>query len=251
MNASPSLVRSELLLGVPHGFFGMFGGVSFGRLCLLNGSLQNEDSKANVAENRQIALRYLGIENHRLLFVDQQHTSTTIIASRARTTFDTPADAIVTKERGVALGVLTADCAPVLLYDGDNQIIGAAHAGWKGALYGILESVVSAMESIGSHPHSIKASVGPTITKNNYFVKEDFVELFLQNDSESEKYFSEIGGNTKFDLPGYVAGRLRRVIESVEFVEVDTFSGEFFSHRRAMQKDQFSDGRSMSIIALP
>lgn len=260
MNSDPIFwQRWEDWSVVPHGFFGRSGGVSHAPYASLNGALKGtNDSNQNVMQNRQLALKTLGLITAHPILPCQEHTS---VVHTVRGVDDDPVgavDALVTDSAYVALGILTADCAPVLFWDHQSNIIGAAHAGWKGALAGILENTVQAMKQLGAYPQSIQALIGPTIRSVNYPVSDLWVEQNCHHPQlvEHVVYFHE---KPHFDLPSFVASRLRPLVSHVVDLGCDTYGTTYFSRRYAMQTrdssssfdDHIQFGRNMSWIALP
>lgn len=241
---------------IRHGFFTRESGVSSGIYASLNCGYGSQDDPANVAANRARALQQLDLEPHALATVEQQHTSTVVTVGDDWTTDSRPvADAMVTNIPGMALGVLTADCAPVLLVDTRATVIGAAHAGWRGTLGGVLENTVAAMVSLGAKPSRIVAAVGPCIAQRSYEVGPEFPAPFLAEDPENHFFFvgSSRNGRHYFDLPGYIARRLaRNGVGEVARTPCDTCREEsrFFSYRRSQLKGEGDYGRMLSAIVL-
>ncbi|MHA1114355.1 MAG: polyphenol oxidase family protein, partial [Alphaproteobacteria bacterium] len=202
----------DRLDGVAHGFFTRKGGVSTGIYAALNCGPGSDDDPAAVAENRSRALARLGGNATALVTANQVHGIEVVTVTRPWPSGAPPsADGLVTRGRGIALGVLSADCAPVLLADADAEIIGVAHAGWKGALAGIVEATVAAMAANGAHRVRIRAAIGPCIAQASYEVGAEFAATFAEADPASPAYFIPGAGDRRmFDLPGYVAARLRR-----------------------------------------
>lgn len=244
------------LTGVRHGFFTREGGVSTGLYASLNCGYGSGDAPAAVSENRARAMRRLGVPANRLVGVYQIHSSTCVVADKPWDREDSPqADALVTREPGLALGILTADCAPILLADPRAGVIGAAHAGWKGALGGVLDSVVEAMVGLGARPDDIVAAVGPCIAQRSYEVGPEFPAPFLEENDENAEFFapSPKEGHHLFDLSGYAVRRLHRVgVRTVQRAPNDTLSEEarFFSYRRATHRGEKEYGRGLSAIVL-
>lgn len=242
--------------GVRHGFLTRRGGVSGGVYASLNCGLGSGDTEANVAANRKMAMDRLGLNGASLLTAYQCHSTTVTVVQSAWEAGSSPAaDGLVTDRPGVALGVLAADCAPVLLADGTTGIIGAAHAGWKGALGGILEATVEAMVGLGASDRTIIAAVGPAIGKDSYEVGPEFHQTFLDHRAENEEFFRPSGRDRHFlfNLPGYVGGRLGGLgLKAVEVVDRDTYADEdlFFSYRRTTHRGEGDYGRGLSAIAL-
>src|SRR3990172_7051297 len=199
------------LYGVRHGFFTRQGGVSSGVYASLNCGPGSRDDAANVMENRARVAEILGAEPNRLITVFQKHSADAVTTDKPWKDGKIPeADAIVTAKPGLAIGILTADCAPVLFCDGEARVIGAAHAGWRGALSGIVEATVEAMGKLGAKPGRITAVIGPAISQKAYEVGSDFVERFLADEPESSAFFitDEGSGESHSDLPAYVGERL-------------------------------------------
>ena len=249
------VIRAQSLAGVSHGFLGRSGGVSTGEVAGLNVGYGSKDDRAAIDENRRRAVAAIkpGAE---LVTVHQVHSPDAVYAERAWPQVERPhADAIVTDRPGLLLGILTADCAPVLLADLQARVIGAAHAGWRGALTGVTDSVIAAMERLGARRERIAAAVGPCIAQPSYEVDGQFRERFLAADEANERFFTaQHGGKPHFGLSGYVGDRLRRAeIATVEMLQLDTYAEpeRFFSFRRSTHLCQSDYGRQLSAIALP
>jgi YfiH family protein len=242
--------------GVRHGFFPRRGGVSSGLYASLNCGPGSRDDPANVAENRDRVAEMLGAEPTRLLTVYQKHSAEAVIAEKPWKAEKAPqADAIVTAKPGLAIGILTADCAPVLFCDPKARVIGAAHAGWRGALSGIVEATVAAMVTLGARPETIAAVIGPAISQKAYEVGADFRAQFLAEAPESEAFFAtdEGSGEPHFDLPAYVADRLTRAgVGAIADLGLCTYCDEtrLFSYRRSQHHGEEDYGRQISAILL-
>ena len=242
--------------GVSHGFFTRQGGASSGIYASLNCGPGSRDDGANVTENRARVAELLGAEPSRLITVFQKHSADAVVADRPWKDGKMPeADAIVTAKPGLAIGILTADCAPVLLCDGEARVIGAAHAGWRGALSGIIEATVKAMSKLGADPARITAVIGPTISQKAYEVGADFVERFLADEPASSAFFitDEFSGEPHFDLPGYAAERLARAgVGAIADLGHCTYCEEtrLFSYRRSQHHGEDDYGRQISAILL-
>jgi len=242
--------------GVRHGFFTRQGGVSSGVYASLNCGPGSRDDAANVTENRARVADILGAEPSRLITVFQKHSADAVVTDKPWKEGKIPeADAIVTAKPGLAIGVLTADCAPVLFCDGAAGVIGAAHAGWRGALSGIVEATVEAMRKLGARPEHITAVIGPTISQDAYEVGADFVERFLADEPESAAFFitDEGSGEPHFDLPAYVGERLARAgVGSIADLGFCTYCEEtrLFSYRRSQHHGEEDYGRQISAILL-
>jgi len=238
--------------GLPHGFFTRQGGVSTGLYDSLNGGQGSRDHAEAVAENRARIARHLGVEA--LVTVYQVHSP---IAVPVEAPFAPPpeADAMVTRTPGLAIGVLVADCTPVLFADREARVVGAAHAGWKGALAGVLEATLDAMEALGADRSRMIAVLGPTISQRAYEVGPEFVELFLDDDPQTARFFAAgQGDRAQFDLPGYVLARLRAAdIGAAEWTGHCTYSdpARFYSYRRSCHRDEPDYGRLVAAIAVP
>jgi len=243
----------DRLTGVRHGFFIRQGGVSAGIYGSLNCGFGSDDEAANVAENRARIKGKLGAAE--LLTAYQIHSPDVITVERPWQPADSPkADAPVTDRPGVALGILTADCTPVLFADAEAGVIGAAHAGWKGALTGVLEATVAAMGKLGARAGRITAAVGPCIRQPSYEVGPEFVERFTAAEAGNTDFFvpSERDGHAMFDLAGYVRRRLDAAVGTVEDTAADTCADEerFFSYRRTTLNGGGDYGRNLSAIVL-
>jgi YfiH family protein len=242
--------------GVRHGFFTRQGGVSEGVYASLNCGFGSNDNPAHVAENRVIALGALGFPSDALVTAYQIHSADVVVADDPWPPARAPkADGIVTSRPGIALGVLTADCAPVLLADAEAGVIGAAHAGWRGAIGGILEATARAMEKLGAGLSSTVAVVGPCIHQRSYEVGADLRDAVLAAEGDGRDLFQSgaRAGKYQFDLPGFVVRRLRRLaLGAVACVDADTCADEtrFFSYRRAVKQGEADYGRELSAIAL-
>jgi len=235
---------------VAHGFFTRRGGVSEGIYASLNCGQGSSDDAAAVRENRARVAACLNAQH--LITAHQVHGATAIVAERAWDMSSRPrADAIVTAERGLAVAVLAADCAPVLLADAEAGVVAAAHAGWRGAIAGIVEAAVAAMEGLGAKRAHIRGAVGPCIGQDAYEVGEDFVGEFLRRDRESAPFFSRMA-RPHFDLSGYLLARLSRAGIAAQAVNLCTFAneGSLFSYRRSRVRSEPDYGRQISAIVL-
>lgn len=252
---SVEALRSARLDGVPHGFLGRRGGVSEGVCAGLNVGLGSGDDPDLIAENRRRAVAAVA-PGARLVTLHQVHSADALYVTESFADDARPrADALVTDRPGLLLGILTADCAPVLLADAQAGVVGAAHAGWKGAFGGVVESTVAEMERRGADRSRIAAAVGPCIARRSYEVDEAFLRRFADLDPEAERFFS-LGraGHHQFDLEGFVLSRLAAAgIERVEALGEDTYAqpDRFFSFRRATHKGEPTYGRQVSLIGLP
>ena len=242
-------------LGVPHGFFTRRGGTSLGPYASLNANLAGGDDPANVTENRARVAATLGVAASNLLGLKQVHGIEVVTVETPWAAGDGPrADALVTARAGLALGIITADCAPVLFHDAKAGIIGAAHAGWRGAAAGILEATAAAMAVLGAR--AIRAVVGPCIAQSGYEVGPDLHQAILPTLLDADRFFrpGRPPDRLQFDLAGYCLARLARApaIASHDALLVDTLADEarFFSHRRRTQAGGGPIGHQISAIAL-
>ena len=244
------------LRGVHHAFFTRHGGVSGGLYASLNGGIGSRDSAAHVAENRARMAAALAVEPHRLLTAFQIHSPQVVVAEAPWPPQSRPrGDAIVTSTPGLAIGVTTADCGPILLADPQARVIGAAHAGWRGALAGIVEATVEAMERLGAERSQIRAALGPMIRQSNYEVGPDLIARFDAEDSAGDRFFVPASreGHALFDLAAYIAARLHRAgIGEMEDLGLCTYADptRFFSFRRSTHRAKADYGRHVSAIAL-
>lgn len=258
---SPKQVSPFKHDAVDHGFFGARGGVSTGLYSSLNVGLGSGDDPDDVARNRALVAEAMGVEPNDLVTVYQVHGKTCVYLEVPYDQDQRPkADAMVTDKPGLALGILTADCAPVLFHgekaDG-RVVIGAAHAGWRGALAGVLQETVRVMVQQGAVLESIKAAIGPCIQKKSYEVSADFYEEFVQQDPEHDRFFSagSRAEHPHFDLPGYCAAMLAGVgVKHVYIDGADTYEaaqkGDSFSCRLATHQNAGDYGRQMSVIVI-
>lgn len=242
--------------GIRHAFFTRQGGVSTGLYASLNGGIGSADSVANVVENRARMAAALSVEPHCLITAYQIHSPQVIVADEPWLPEARPrADGIVTRVPALAIGVSTADCGPVLFAEPQARVIGAAHAGWRGALAGILEATVAAMERLGAARDKIHVALGPMIHQANYEVGPDLIERFGGDDRASGSFFAPAprAGHALFDLPGYIAARLRRAgLTHVEDLDACSYADptRFFSYRRATHRGESDYGRHLNAIAL-
>jgi YfiH family protein len=252
-------IQSEALARhdrIAHGFFGRQGGVSEGIYAALNCGLGSKDARDVIAENRRLVAEHLGANPDHLLTAHQHHSADAIIVSEPWTFETMPkADALVTATRGIAVGALAADCAPVLFADADAGIVAAAHAGWKGALGGVLEAAVATMEKIGARRSHIVAALGPCIGPDAYEVGPEFEAKFMAQSPENQRFFrrSSTAARPYFDLPAFVLARLGAMqIAKVESCTRCTYSypDDFFSYRRTTHRSEPDYGRQISAIVL-
>ena len=248
------VLRSDLL-GVPHGFLGRKGGVSQGEMWGLNVGYGSGDDPNLIAENRRRAVEAV-LPGAELATVHQVHSTTVVYVDHAWPQDERPhADAMVTDRPGILLGVLAADCAPVLFADPDAGIVGAAHSGWRGAFGGVNEATVDAMEGLGARRDRIAAVVGPSVSQASYEVDDGFRDRFLEQAEDNERFFiAGPAGKPHFDLPGFILHRLEKAgIRKAEALRLDTYSDpdRFYSYRRSTHLSEPSYGRQISMIGLP
>jgi YfiH family protein len=242
------------LAGIRHAFFTRAGGVSGGVYATLNGGTGSHDEPANVAENRARMASSLGVAADRFLTAYQTHSPDVVIVDQPWAAQARPrADAIVTRTPGLAIAVSTADCGPVLLADAEARVIGAAHAGWRGAAAGVLEATIIAMERCGAERTRIVAALGPMIRQDNYEVGPEFVARFQAQGSGRFFRPAARADHALFDLPGFIAARLAAAgIGRVEDVGLCTYADaeRFFSYRRSTHRDEADYGRHLNAIVL-
>jgi len=257
-STAPSPLRDaglEAVPGVRHGFFTRRGGVSTGIYESLNCGPGSADDPAAVADNRRRALAALDLDGGGLATLHQVHSPDAVVAQASWAAGERPkADAVVTRTPGLAVGVLTADCAPVLLADGAAGVVAAAHAGWRGALAGVLASCVARMEGEGADRRRIAAAVGPCIGPESYAVGPEFIGPFLDVDADNARFFRPLpdGDGHLFDLAGHVAATLTALgLTAVATVGGDTCAdaARFFSHRRARHRGEADYGRMLAAVA--
>ncbi|QFS98457.1 Laccase domain protein YfiH [Labrenzia sp. THAF191b] len=242
--------------GIRHGFFTRQGGVSGGIYTSLNIGLGSDDERSSVLENRGRVADQLGIGADRLVSPYQIHSADVITVSAPfAQDADRKADALVTATPGLAIGIATADCGPLLFADTKAGVIGAAHSGWKGAVTGILQNTVAAMEALGATRTNITAVLGPTISQGAYEVGPEFKERFLQEHPDNTRYFkpSERAEHFMFDLPAFITDKLQALgLGAVADLALCTYADEdrFFSYRRTTHRKEPDYGRQISAIAL-
>jgi polyphenol oxidase len=244
------------LPGIRHAFFTRAGGVSGGVYASLNAGVGSNDDPGHVAENRARMAAAMGVTPERFLTCYQTHSSEVVVAADPWTADARPhADAIVTTAPGLAIGVSTADCGPVLLADAQARVIGAAHAGWRGALSGVTDQTIAAMERLGASRARIAAALGPMIRQKNYETGADLRDRFINADPANARFFRPAAreGHFMFDLAGYVAARLAVAgVGMIEDVEACTYADEekFFSYRRMTHRGEADYGRHVNVIVL-
>jgi len=254
---TPHLTDARLadLAGIRHGFFTRQGGVSTGIYASLNCGVGSKDERALVSENRARVAAALGAAAQGLAAPYQVHGTDAAVVEAAWPAGKGPkADVVVTDRPGIALAVGTADCGPILLADGEAAVIGAAHAGWRGARAGVVEAAVAAMEKLGARRPRIVAALGPTISQANYEVGAELVAAFLADDADNERFFRPSGraGHALFDLPGYIVAHLLMAGVAAANLAACTYADprRFYSFRRATHLGEADYGRQLSAIVL-
>ncbi|ARN82188.1 polyphenol oxidase family protein [Methylocystis bryophila] len=258
MTASLQAFEAESLAlpGLAHGFFGRSGGVSTGVYASLNGGVGSRDAPERVEENKSRMAQKLGVAAERLLVPYQIHSAEALAVSEPWALEARPrCDGLATRARGLALGVTGADCGMLLFVDAAEGVIGAAHAGWKGALYGVIEATLAAMEGLGARRNQIRIALGPMIDGESYEVGPEFVERFAAEDAGFRRFFkpSPKPGHAMFDLPAFIEMRADQAgVASFENIRVSTYAHEesCFSYRRSVHRGEEDYGRLVSAIAL-
>ncbi|MCJ2021329.1 MULTISPECIES: peptidoglycan editing factor PgeF [unclassified Methylobacterium] len=242
--------------GIRHAFFTRRGGVSEGNYTSLNGGLGSQDAPEHVIENRARMCAQLGLPADRLVSLYQVHSAEAVTVEAPFAPTERPrADAMVTRMEGLALGIATADCGPILFADPAEGVVGAAHAGWKGALTGVIEATVTAMEALGARRHRIVAVLGPTISQRSYEVGPDFIARF-RNEAPGMDRFLGTGAradHAQFDLPGFILARLAEAeVAEAAALNLCTYADaeRFYSYRRATHRGEPDYGRLISAITL-
>ncbi|AQT47745.1 hypothetical protein BBC0122_016430 [Bartonella choladocola] len=250
---SPSLENLEKN-GIRHAFFTRQGGVSRGIYESLNLGRGSDDDKENIDKNRDIVAAYMGVKPDNLINLYQIHSPHALIVNEPIIGERPRSDALVTNKAGLALGILTADCGPVLFADAKARVIGAAHAGWRGALAGVIENTVAAMETLGAKRNNIVATLGPCIGPKHYEVGKEFYETFVEENKSYEKFFTKSGrfGHFFFNLWDFIQNRLDDAGVHGDCVNLCTYGDEkrFFSYRRKTHRNEPDYGRQISVITL-
>ena len=247
--------KLEEFKNLKHCFFSRKNGVSKGYYESLNCGLGSEDKKENVLNNLEFVAKKITCNKKSLITLNQQHTNQVIHFDNNKSVKNKlTGDAIVSEVKNIGIGILTADCAPIFFYDPQKKIIGCAHAGWKGALNGIIRNTVKKFNELNSKNSDLIAAVGPCINKKNYEVKENFFEKFISQDKSNKKFF-DIINNKKyfFDLRGFVNKELSNLnIKNIDNIEMDTFSEKefFYSYRRSRLNREQDYGRCISVILM-
>lgn len=246
----------DALDGIRHAFFTRDGGVSTGVYEGLNGGTGSNDKPEAVAENRARMAAAVGVTPENFLTAYQIHSPDVVVAEKPWSQSERPkADAIVTRIPGLAIGISTADCGPVLFADPQARVLGAAHAGWRGAIGGVIESTLAAMETLGADRSRVVAAAGPMISQPNYEVGQELVDRFLAADPDNARFFAPASrpGHAMFDLPAYVVARLKAAgVRHVEDLAVCTYANpaQFYSYRRSTHRAEPDYGRHINAIAL-
>ena len=240
---------------IKHFFFSRKNGVSKGYYKSLNCGLGSGDNKGNVLKNLELVSKEIGCKNESLITLNQKHSNRVIYFKDEKSIKNKlSGDAIISEVKNIGLGILTADCAPIFFYDPRKKIIGCAHAGWKGALNGIINNTVKKFNELNSNSSDLIAIVGPCIKKDNYEVKEDFLKKFIIQDKKNEIFFERIGGQKYiFDLRGFINKEISNLnIKNIENIEMDTFAEEdfFYSYRRSCHNNEQDYGRCISVILM-
>ncbi len=252
------MIKSKKLSYFPkirHGFFNKKGGISKGIYKSLNCGIGSKDKKANVKKNLKIVSSKLGSKSIKIFLLKQFHSNKFIflknksnIKNRSKS-----GDAIVSEKKGMAVGVLTADCVPIFIYDNKRVMIAAIHAGWRGAYKNIIKKVIKFMIIKGCKPRNMIAAIGPSISKKNYEVKSNFRNKFIKKDKKSIKFFSKNEDKIYFDLKKYVKNQIKsNSINKIDLIDVDTFDtkNNFFSARRSLKQKDNDYGRNISVIMI-
>ena len=253
----PEMLSSRMLGAVPHGFFGRRGGVTTGPMASLDmGRRGQAEISPELAENRRRVIAAT-LPGAALVTLHQIHSPDCVTVSGPLDEANRPqADALATDRPGLLLGILTADCVPVLFADAQAGVVGAAHAGWKGALAGVTDSTIAAMEALGAERGRIAAAIGPCIGRASYEVDDVFLARFCEDDPENERFFrgGRREGHHQFDIEAYAAHRLAEAgVTRAEMLGLDTYADpdRFFSYRRATHRGEPGYGRQISLIGLP
>ena len=240
---------------ISHGFFGRNGGFSVGVYKSLNCGIGSKDNKNNVKKNLNLICKKVKCTKNNLILMNQTHSNNfKFISSKNKIKSNkVNSDALITDVKGKCLGVLTADCAPILIYDKNTKMISAIHAGWKGAFNGIIKKVLNFFKKKGSDLNNIRVVIGPCISKNNYEVKDDFVKKFLQKDQKNRKFFSIRNAKTYFCLNSYIKNDIRKLgVKNIEIINKDTYNSKnkFFSARKSIKNKVNDYGRNISVIMI-
>jgi len=248
------LIKSKKLKkfkNIKHGFFNSLGGVSSGIYKSLNCGMGSNDSKINVIKNLKIVSKKISTKK-KIILLNQLHSSKIFFINKLSKK-KLLGDGLATNKRGMAIGILTADCAPILFFDSKKKIIGAVHSGWRGAYKKIAKKMINYFKKKGSNLNDIYAVIGPCISQNNYEIKNDFKAKFLKQSTKNKKYFKTNKNKIFFDLKGYIFRQIKNAgINNIEIIKKDTFNpkNNFFSARRSLKKKINDYGRNISIIMI-
>jgi len=240
---------------ISHGFFNKNGGISKGIYKSLNCGIGSKDKKTNVKKNLNIIKSKLGIKSKKIFFVKQIHSNKFVFLNN-NSNFKTKrinADAIISEKKGIPIAILTADCVPILIYDKKRKMIGAIHAGWRGAYKDIVKKVIQYMLGKGCDPKNMVVAIGPCISKKNYEVKEQFKNKFIKKSRDNIKFFSIKNSKIYFDLINYVKKQVKlNLIKNIDLLNIDTFNSRnnYFSARRSLKLNHNDYGRNISIIMI-
>ena len=240
---------------IKHGFFNRLGGKSRGIYKSLNCGPGSSDQKKNIYGNLTIVLKKIKATSKKVILLNQIHSNKFYYIGKkgASKKKKFNGDAIITSQKNIPIGVLTADCVPILIYDKNKNMISAIHAGWKGAYKGIIKNVIRFMIKNGCSPKTITAAIGPCISIKNYEIKKDFKDKFVKKDKKNKVFFKKIKDKTYFSLNDYVYSELRALnIKNIEIINKDTFNikNNFFSARRSIGRNESDYGRNISIIMI-
>ena len=239
-------------VNVKHCFFSRKNGVSSGIYKSLNCGIGSKDDVNNVKKNLEIVSKNLDIKSNKLAIMNQTHSNKVLSIKNINNLKRFDCDALLTSDEGIALCVLTADCAPILIYEAQKKIVGCIHAGWKGAFSGIIENTILQLSDMGGDKNKLFVTVGPCISQNNYEVKKDFYSNFISQSKQNEKFFVKKDNNSfKFNLRAYINEKFKDLgIQRIENIAVDSFASknEYFSHRRAKKLGEDDYGRCISAI---
>jgi len=245
---------ADNLKEVDHCFFTRLGGVSNKNYYSLNCSLGSMDKKKDIILNRGIVAKYFGLNSNQLLTLHQTHSSKVKILDTYNPDETYSYDGVVTKQKNVILGILTADCAPILFYDKKKKIAGACHAGWKGAFSGIIDNTLNAMKKLGANNSDIKCCIGPCISEESYQVRSDFYNTITSNKFQNRVFFNKISANKyNFRLREFISKKLNdRGIANISSIKQDTYARDelFYSYRRSIHKKEDDYGRMISTIVI-
>ena len=249
------MIKSKILKeykNINHGFFNRIGGNSTGIYKSLNCGLSSLDKKQNVQKNLDIVCKKIGCKKNHLIVLNQVHGSKVFYLNKNRKK-KIKGDGLITNKSGIALGILTADCAPLLFYDSKNNMIAVAHAGWKGAYKQISKKIIKNFVKKGSSIQDINAVIGPCIAQNNYEIKNDFKKKFIKQNQKNRIYFKSVKNKFFFSLQDYIADQLIRLgIKKLEIIKKDTYNlkNNFFSSRRSIKEKNHDYGRNISLIMI-